>query len=140
MEKKPRKNKPGAGAPKGNKNAEVWSKETVEALLTDMYKIVKRDNTYHFVVAVCDEVEMTHTQILQLIDRFPELKPIYEKIKNRCMRNCYETALSMKGNPSVLIRNLASNHGWSEKIDNDSTIDVKGFNIKDLLGFKSSGE
>ena len=124
---------------KNNKNAEKWTEPMVEKLLDQAYDIVKSSQKFHFIAQVCDEMEITNTKLLQLVDRFPDLKDKYEQIKQRCLRNCYEIACESK-TPSALLLNLKSNHGMTDRITTDNTTKIEGFNIKDLFGFEDDDE
>jgi hypothetical protein len=59
-----------------------------------------------------------------LSDKYPVLKNMHEKIISNCETNCFSN--SKKGNirEATAIVNLKSNHGWTDRSENN--VNVKG--------------
>lgn len=105
---------------KGNKNAEKWTLKEAEKVLQKAITI-SRGEDYDFIGEVAFDMELGKSTFTYLVDKFPELKPLYTEVRENCERNCFKNG--KKGNivPSMAIMNLKSNHGWTDRQQTDIT-------------------
>lgn len=106
-------------APMGNKNAEKYTLEIAEKLFSDCLEIAL-DTTLDcndFIGEVAQKCGTNHKLLLQLTDKFPNLKDSFEAIKSACESNCFRNGKKGKIVPSLAIMNLKSNHGWKDRTD-----------------------
>ena len=101
-------------SPQENKNAEKWTFEEAEKLLLQAVEVSK-EKEFDFIGEVAVKIGSYLTQIKYLIEKFPQLKYLYNQIKDNCESNCFGNG--KKGNivPSLAIMNLKSNHGWTDR-------------------------
>lgn len=110
----------GAGAPKGNTNAETWKLD--EAIkLYDKAIELSETKDYDFIGEIAKELKVYHHLFAYLKDKFPELNDKYKILVSNCEANCFYNA--KKGNivPSLGIINLKSNHGWTDRVESTNT-------------------
>lgn len=125
----------------GNSNAEKYSEdEAIELLANALY--IAKTKKFDFIGEVADFQGVYRDLYVYLVDKFPELKPIYKNILNSCEANCFAHAKKGDIVPSLAIINLKSNHGWTDRIENktDITTGGKSLNLKDLISFDDDGE
>ena len=127
----------GAGAPKGNKNAEKWTLETSTELLDKALSMVHdkekriikvgKENKevespkYDFIGELSTDLGI-HRQTItyDIYNKFPELhdkiKLLLSIIESNCFRN------TKKGNirEATGIVNLKSNYGWTDRVANEN--------------------
>lgn len=124
----------GAGAPIENKNAEKWSFEEAEKLLSKAVELSK-SKEYDFIGEVAKEQGTYHHVYSYIVDKYPELKRLYNTLKHNCETNCFYNA--KKGNivASLGIINLKSNHGWKDRTDvttNDKPLETPTITFKKM--------
>ena len=109
----------GAGAPKGNKNAETWSIEEAETLFNNCLKtsMDKELDCNDFIGEVAQANNTTLWQLDYLKEKYPQLENVYKQIKSNCEANCFANGKKNKIVPSLAIMNLKSNHGWTDRVE-----------------------
>jgi hypothetical protein len=128
----------GAGAPIGNKNAEVWTFDKSNELLdkateltneTDFYIVGSGMNAmklegykFDFIGELARELNIYRDLIPRDIpNRFPELRDKVNLIISRLESNCYSNTKKGLINTATGIINLKSNHKWTDRVANDLT-------------------
>ena len=113
-------------APKDNKNAEKWNLENATELFQKCLE-TSADKTLDcndFIGEVAQENGTTLHVLNHLMDKFPELKEVYIEIKNNCESNCFKNGKKGIINAGMAIMNLKSNHGWTDRIQQDVNANV----------------
>jgi len=108
------------GAPKGNKNAERWTFEEASAFF-DKALTLSKNNEYDFIGEIAYDLDESKNIFDYLIDKFPELKPLKEKLLTNCEVNCFRNVKKENINVAIGIINLKSNHGWTDRQQLDHT-------------------
>ena len=103
-----------AGAPEGNKNAEVWTIEEATELLGKALEL-SEGIEYDFIGEIAKELKTYHQIFEYLIKKFPELKEIYIKVLNNLEANCFSNAKKGNIKEATAIVNLKSNHKWTDR-------------------------
>jgi len=129
-------------APEGNKNAEKWTLEEADKLFDTALKISKDQTTYlisgkdidgykyHFLgeVATSDEIDEYSDLFTYLVEKFPELKHKYNKLKGKLEANCFSDSKRGIIKEATAIVNLKSNYNWTDRqqqdINHSGKIDV----------------
>lgn len=119
------------GAPKDNMNAEKWTLETSTKLMTDAVELSKNTD-YDFIGEIAKELDTYIDVFDYLVDKFPELKKYKNKMKRNCEANCFSNIKKENINTGAGIMNLKSNHGWTDRVQQDHTTQGKSLN-KPLL-------
>ena len=109
----------GAGAPKGNKNAETWTFEEATDLFNRCLETAKDKSLdcNDFIGEVAQENNTTLSALDYLKNKYPELESIYTDIKQSCEANCFRNGKKGTIVPSLAIMNLKSNHGWTDRVE-----------------------
>lgn len=133
------------GAPKGNKNALIWTFEKASELLDKALKLADEKEfikkivgkevihfeayKYDFIGEISCELDIYRDLITRDIPtQHPELKNTVNKLVNKLERNCYSNVKKENINVAVGIVNLKSNHGWRDNASIDLT--TKGDKIE----------
>ena len=105
---------------KFNTNAEKW---TLEVATEFMEKAVElsRDSDYDFIGEIAFDLNSDKGTFDYIIQKFPQLKRLKTRLKNNCERNCFRNIKKENINTAAGIINLKSNHGWSDRIQQDVT-------------------
>jgi hypothetical protein len=125
-----------AGAPKYNTNAEKWTLEVATKFMNDAVELSKQTETtdtgvmpkYDFIGEVAYDLDQDKGVFDYLITKFPELKPLKKRIKNNCEVNCFRNIKRENINTGAGIMNLKSNHGWTDRVQQDHTTQGKALN------------
>ncbi len=107
----------GAGAPKGNKNAEKWDYDNTKEFFMKALELSK-DPEYDFIGEIARDLGSYKDIFKHLVDRFPEFQCTHKQIISNCESNCYSNTKKGKIVAAVGIVNLKSNHGWTDRVDN----------------------
>lgn len=126
-----------AGAPKGNTNAQKWTKESATALMNQALEL-SYDESYSFLGSIWRALYVAPSTITMIVENY-DLKVILEMIKNNCAHNCFVNATHAK-NQQIYLLNLKSNHGMTERVETNNTHKVQPFNIKDIISFDDDDE
>ena len=120
----------------GNLNAETYTLEEAIKLFGEAL-LLSTSEEYDFIGEIAKEQGVYHSLYNYLIEKFPELKPIYNNIKNNIEANCFRNAKKGDIVPSLAIINLKSNHGWTDRntTSTDITTGGKPLNLSDLISF-----
>ena len=107
------------GAPKGNKNAEVWTLQETEDLF---YKALdlSYNEQYDFIGEIAKELRTYIDVFDYLIEKFPHLSGLKKNIMRNCEANCFANAKKGKIKEATAIVNLKSNHKWTDRNDHTS--------------------
>ncbi len=105
---------------KFNTNAEKW---TIEVATEFMEKAVElsRNSDYDFIGEIAFDLNSDKGTFDYIIQKFPQLKRLKTRLKNNCERNCFRNIKKENINTAAGIINLKSNHGWSDRIQQDVT-------------------
>lgn len=71
----------GAGAPEGNKNAEKWNEETVNAMLESMVKYLHENPAVYTLTSALIEFDLYPQWWSEMADKFKENQIVSETIK-----------------------------------------------------------
>ena len=115
------------GAPKDNMNAEKWTLEVATKLMTDAVELSKNTD-YDFIGEIAKDLDTYIDVFDYLVDKFPELKKYKNKMKRNCEANCFSNIKKENINTGAGIMNLKSNHGWTDRVQQDHT--TKGDKIE----------
>ena len=104
----------------GNTNAEKW---TIEKATELMNKAVEKSNSlqYDFIGEIAKELGTYIDVFDYLVEKFPELKPLKTRMKRNCEANCFSNIKTENINVGAGIMNLKSNHGWTDRVQNEHT-------------------
>jgi len=108
-------------APRGNKNAEIWTiEETVLYFESVLTYVLDNDDCVSIQEAACNtgqyEEIISYLQNKHNID-FNAIK----KAKSTIEQRIYKNALNNKYNPTMAIFGLKNNHGWKDKQEIEQT-------------------
>ena len=123
------------GAPKGNKNAEIWTEVKAIELFDKALELCKEKSYYavhgvniegysfDFIGEIACELDTFHTNITRdLPDRFPHLKTKVSKLVSYMERNCYSNTKKGIIKEATGIVNLKSNHKWTDRQQIDQNV------------------
>ncbi|HEX4888570.1 MAG TPA: hypothetical protein VFV37_11035 [Luteibaculaceae bacterium] len=110
---------------KGNTNAEVWDEERSIDLLNKAIALseLKEDQSYKFdfIGEVARELGTYHHNLTQTIpNRFPHLKPLVTQLIANLESNCYFNTKKGHIREATGIVNLKSNHGWTDRVQQET--------------------
>lgn len=129
-----------AGAPYNNSNAEKWDFETAEKLMKDAVELSFSEG-FDFIGEVAKQLGTYIDVFDYLTDKFPELEKYKKQLKRNCEVNCFSNGKTGKIVSALSIMNLKSNHGWTDRIDTKSDVNLNGkISLSDLVEFKGHGE
>ncbi len=101
----------------GNNNAEKWTLEKAQEFYNNALELSK-DKQYDFIGEIARDLDQYIDLFDYLIDKFPQLKSLKDRIMNNCAANCFSNGKKGDIVPSMAIMNLKSNHGWTDRVDN----------------------
>jgi hypothetical protein len=101
----------------GNQYNEHWTLEQSEAFLNEAVK-KSEENGFDFIGEVAKELGSYVDVFDYIVDKFPTLKHLKQRIKRNCETNCFSSGKKGDIVPSLAIMNLKSNHGWTDRVDN----------------------
>jgi len=104
----------------GNNNAEKWSEEKAVEFMTKAVELSK-SREYDFIGEIAKELDSYKDVFFYLCDKYPKVKRLFSKMKNNCEANCFNNIKKENINTAAGIINLKSNHGWSDRIQQDVT-------------------
>lgn len=119
-----------------NTNAEKWTLPEAFSRYEKALELAQ-DPQYDYIGELNVILDVNKDFWSNMNAKFPELKPIYDRIKERLLVNCYANIKSKKSHPAVGIFNLKVNHNWKETsvVENQHTI-TGPIDISDLVGFR----
>jgi len=115
------------GAPKGNKNAEKWDLDTSTALFEKAIEMSKNQD-YDFIGEIAYDLDLDKGIFDHIIERFPELKPMKQRLLANCEVNCYRNVKKEKINVAVGIMFPSHDRRWTDRQEVDHT--TKGDKIE----------
>jgi len=101
----------------GNQYNEHWTLEQSEDFLNEAVK-KSEENGFDFIGEVAKELGSYVDVFDYIVDKFPTLKHLKQRIKRNCETNCFSSGKKGDIVPSLAIMNLKSNHGWTDRVDN----------------------
>jgi len=101
----------------GNQYNEHWTLEQSEDFLNEAVK-KSEENGFDFIGEVAKELGSYVDVFDYIVDKFPTLKHLKQRIKRNCETNCFSSGKKGHIVPSLAIMNLKSNHGWTDRVDN----------------------
>jgi len=122
---------------KGNDNAEKWTEEKATDLLERAVELSKNTD-YDFIGEIAKDLDTYIDVFDYLVDKFPQLKKLKKKMKRNCEANCFSNIKRENINTGAGIMNLKSNHGWTDRVQNDHT--TKGKEIEPQPTFVVSSQ
>lgn len=136
------------GAPKDNTNAEKWTLEVATKFMNEAVELSRQTEKtdtgitpkYDFIGEVAYDLDQDKGVFDYLINKFPELKKYKRKIKNNCEVNCFRNIKKENINTAAGIINLKSNHGWSDRIQQDHTTQGDKIQTQFIVGSKELGD
>jgi len=106
-------------APKGNTNAEKWTLEEATSFMNEAVELSK-SKRYDFIGEVAQAQDSYKEVYNYLVDKYPSLKRLLNKLKSNCESNCFYNGKNGDIVPSLAIMNLKSNHGWTDRVTTDN--------------------
>jgi hypothetical protein len=119
------------GAPENNTNAEKWTFDEASKFLDEAIEL-SQSTEYDFIGEVAKKQGSYHHVYNYIIEKFPNLTYKFNQIKANCESNCFYNGKKGDIVPSLAIMNLKSNHGWTDRVQNDHTTQGEKieFNLK----------
>ena len=111
----------------GNTNAEKWTIEVATKFMADAVELSK-NNEYDFIGEIAYDLDEDKGTFDYLVEKFPQLKPFKKRIKNNCEVNCFRNIKKENINVGAGIMNLKSNHGWTDRVQQDHSTLGKSLN------------
>lgn len=120
------------GAPKGNKNAEKWTKEEAIRVFKEAVELSKnksnytvqgktiKGNEYHFIGEIASELNLYRDLFLYLSKQYEECMGLSKVLLNRLEANCFSDSKKGVIKEATAIMNLKSNYQWTDRVDNTS--------------------
>jgi len=125
----------------GNTNAEKWSEERATEFMNKAVELSKSKD-YDFIGEIAKELDSYKDVFFYLCDKYPKLKKVFTRVRSNCEANCFNNIKKENINVGAGIMNLKSNHGWTDRVQNDHT--TKGKEIEPqptfVVSSKESGE
>ncbi len=107
----------GAGAPYGNKNAEVWSLDESIELFNKALELSLQDE-YDFIGEIARDIGEYRDLFTYLSGKYKELSPLYNKILSNLEANCFSHAKRGNIKEATAIIHLKSNYKWTDRSEN----------------------
>ena len=104
----------------GNTNAEKWTEEKAIEFMNKALELSKSKD-YDFIGEIAKDLDSYKDVFFYLGDKFPKVKKIFKRIRCNCEANCFNNIKTESINVGAGIMNLKSNHGWTDRIQNDHT-------------------
>lgn len=113
-----------AGAPKGNKNNEVWTLQIAEKFCDDVLKYIKDNKKCRSLSEACCELG-EYEELLSYFNTkfgidFKSIKRAKEIVKTRLVNQ----GLDGEANPTMAIFILKNNHNMTDKIQTESNVNI----------------
>lgn len=128
-----------AGPPKENTNAEKWTIEKATEFMTKAVELSKSYD-YDFIGEIAKELDSYIDVFDYLVEKFPELKRLKTKMKRNCEVNCFSNIKKENINTAAGIINLKSNHGWTDRTQQDVTTQGKAIQSQFIVSTKEQAE
>jgi len=133
---------------KGNTNAERWTLEIATKFMEEAVKLSKQTEKtetgtapkYDFIGEVAYDLDEDKGVFDYIIQKFPELKPFKTKLKNNCEVNCFRNIKKENINVGAGIMNLKSNHGWTDRMQQDNTTKGEKINTQFIVSSQEQAE
>ncbi len=111
----------------GNTNAEKWSEEKALDLMV-LAAEKSKSLEYDFIGEIAKELDTYIDVFDYLVNKFPSLKRYKTQMKRNCETNCFSNIKNENINTAAGIMNLKSNHGWTDRVQQDVTTGGKSLN------------
>jgi hypothetical protein len=83
---------------------------------------------YDFIGEIAKELDTYIDVFDYLVNKFPSLKRYKTQMKRNCETNCFSNIKNENINTAAGIMNLKSNHGWTDRLQQDVTTGGKSLN------------
>jgi hypothetical protein len=123
----------------GNTNAERWTIETATKLFTDAVEL-SDSLDYDFIGEIAKKLGTYIDVFDYLVDKFPELKKYKNRMKRNCEANCFSNIKNEEINVGAGIMNLKSNHGWTDRLQQDVTTQGDKLQTQFIVGSNELSE
>ena len=123
----------------GNTNAEKWTIEVATKFMADAVELSK-NNEYDFIGEVAYDLDEDKGVFDYIIEKFPELKKYKTRLKNNCEVNCFRNIKKENINVGAGIMNLKSNHGWTDRVQQDNTTKGEKIQTQFIVGASEIAE
>lgn len=121
----------------GNTNAEKWSEEAATEFMNKAVELSKSKD-YDFIGEIAKDLDSYKDVFFYLCDKYPKLKKVFTRVRSNCEANCFNNIKKENINVGAGIMNLKSNHGWTDRVQNDHT--TKGKEIEPQPTFVVSSQ
>lgn len=116
-----------------NNNAEKWTLENATEFMLEAYEKSKEKKldvyTYDFIGELARDMNQYKEIFTYLSNKFSEVKSIHNKIISNCESNCFYNGKKSNIVPSLAIMNLKSNHGWTDRVENNTNHNIKSGSV-----------
>ncbi len=109
---------------RGNDNAEKWNLEDATVFMNDAVELSK-NREYDFIGEIARKLGLYKEIFSYLVGKFPELKRQHKTIYTNCESNCFYNGKKQNIVPSMAIMNLKSNHGRTDRVEQNQNIDFR---------------
>jgi hypothetical protein len=123
----------------GNTNAEKWTLEKATKLFTDAVELSKNTD-YDFIGEIAKQLDSYIDVFDYLVEKFPELKKLKNKMKRNCEANCFTNIKKENINTGAGIMNLKSNHGWTDRLQQDNTTKGEKINTQFIVSSQDQAD
>lgn len=137
------------GAPKDNRNAETWTLkeanyvfEQVSLMLNnrEFYAVAGLDGySCHFLGEACSLANTTIDKLKYARDKY-NLKGWYQELKRKSESNCFTDTKKGIINTGAGIMNLKSNHGWTDRVQQDNTTKGEKINTQFIVSSQEQAD
>lgn len=103
-----------------NNNAEVWTFDEASDFFNKALELSYSPD-YDFIGEILQDLRQDKGTLDYLIEKFPELKKIKNKILFNCETNCFRNSKKGKIREATAIVNLKSHHGWTDRTKTELT-------------------
>ena len=117
----------------GNTNAEKWSEEKAVEFMTKAVELSKNTD-YDFIGEIAKELDSYKDVFVYLYEKYPKVKRLFNKMKSNCEANCFTNIKKENINTGAGIMNLKSNHGWTDRVQQDVTSKGDKINTQFIVG------
>ena len=123
----------------GNENATKWTLETATEFMTKAVELSK-SKEYDFIGEIAKDLDSYKDVFFYLCDKFPPVKRHFNKMKNNCEANCFNNIKKENINVGAGIMNLKSNHGWTDRLQQDTTTKGEKINTQFIVSSQEQAD
>jgi hypothetical protein len=124
---------------KFNTNAEKWSEELAIEFMTKAVELSK-SKEYDFIGEIAKDLDSYKDVFFYLSDKYPVIKRYVKRMRNNCEANCFNNIKKENINVGAGIMNLKSNHGWTDRVQQDHVTQGEKIQTQFIVGTKELGD